>query len=111
MIRALGKWCQVGRRRMEKGWDGYSSFSKACPLKERQPLKKLNPAQDFIRPQSRHPGHDQRLEGTIARGLRSEDIEVRLGFESLALYDLGLVIKPQFFSSVKWDTDPKRTGF
>lgn len=42
VIRALGKWCQVGRRRMEKRRDGYSFFPKACPLKARQPRK--NPA-------------------------------------------------------------------
>lgn len=74
---------------MEKRWDGCSFFSKACPSKGRQPLKKLNPAQDFKRPQSRHPGHDQRLERTIARELRSEGIEVRFGFESLACMTLG----------------------
>lgn len=88
VIRALGKWCQVGRR-MEKRCDGYSFFAKACPLKARQPLEKRNPAQDFIGPQSRPPGRDQRLEATIARGLRSEDLEVRLGSESLACMTLG----------------------
>lgn len=38
MMKALGEWCQVGRKSRDSGC---SFFSKTCPLKERQPLKKL----------------------------------------------------------------------
>lgn len=60
MIRALGKWCQVGRRSVEKKWNGYSFFSKACPLKARQFLGKLNTAHRLRKTTELHLGHEER---------------------------------------------------
>lgn len=49
VIRALGKWCQVGRKRMEKRWDGYSFFRKGMSFKGKTATGETEPCPRLYR--------------------------------------------------------------
>lgn len=109
MMKALGEMVSGGQE--EQGqWVlillSDMSFKGKTASEETEPCPRLYKTIE----QTSRPWRKIRRNYSYSTGLKSEDIEVILEFESQGVYDLLQIIKPQLFYSVKWGTNPDLIG-